>query len=126
MMNTAYLPAFEAALPPEVQQNVPAQVLSAFQNPQILLSPEAQAQASQQFAATGAQGQALYNSLLEAVKTGLVQGIHSVFILTLGITLLGLVAVFFLKEIELRGGRRKAEASEEETAHSNVEHLALG
>ncbi|HEY0607272.1 MAG TPA: MDR family MFS transporter [Herpetosiphonaceae bacterium] len=127
MMNTAYLPAFEAALPPQVQQNVPAQALAAFHNPQILLSPDAQAQVSQQFAAAGPQGQALYNSLLEAVKTGLVQGIHSVFILTLGITLLGLVAVFFLKEIELRGGRRrKAEDGEEEPTHSNVEHLALG
>ena len=106
LLNSAYLPAFQQALPATVKQQVPAQALSAFNNPQILLSPEAQAQVSHQFAAMGPQGQSLYNGLIEAVKTGLSQGLQGVFFISLVITAIGLVAVFFLKEIELRGGKR--------------------
>jgi EmrB/QacA subfamily drug resistance transporter len=106
LLNSAYLPAFQQALPATVKQQIPAQALSAFNNPQILLSPEAQAQVSHQFAAMGTQGQSLYNGLIEAVKTGLSQGLQGVFFISLVITAIGLVAVFFLKEIELRGGKR--------------------
>ena len=125
IMNNAYLPAFQAALPATVQQQVPAQVLAGFNNPQILLSPEAQAQMSQQFAALGTQGQALYTALLEAVKTGLVQGIHSVFVLSLVLMGVGLLAVFFLPEIELRGGRGRRRSEVGEVAQPGGEHAAV-
>ena len=59
------------------------------------------------FAAQGPRGLALYNQLLEAVKVGLTQGIHNVFVLSLVTMILGLLAVLFLKEITLRGGRSK-------------------
>src|SRR5260370_32184668 len=39
VMTAAYLPAFHNALPAAVTQVIPAQVLAAFNNPQILLSP---------------------------------------------------------------------------------------
>lgn len=106
LLNSTYQPAFQQALPATVKQQIPAQALTAFNNPQILLSPEAQAQVSHQFAAMGSQGQSLYNGLIEAVKTGLSQGLQGVFFISLVITAIGLVAVFFLKEIELRGGKR--------------------
>lgn len=108
LMTQAYLPAFQGALPASVKQAVPPQVLSAFHNPQILLSPDAQTQMTATFGQFGPQGQTLLQSLLEAVKTGLVEGIHNVFFLSVIIMVVGLVVVFFLKEIELRGGRRKA------------------
>jgi EmrB/QacA subfamily drug resistance transporter len=107
LMTQAYLPTFQSAVPASVTQAVPAQVLTAFHNPQILLSPDALAQTTSVFAQFGAQGQTLLQSLLEAVKAGLVEGIHNVFFLSVIIMVLGLIAVFFLKEIELRGGRRK-------------------
>jgi EmrB/QacA subfamily drug resistance transporter len=116
IMNTAYQPAFDAALPPALHAQVPAQALAAFQNPQILLSPEAQAQVHQQFTAAGAQGEATFAALMSAVKAGLVHGIQSVFLLSLGITLLGLVVVFFLKEIPLRGRRKGPAPAEGEEA----------
>ncbi|HEU4328752.1 MAG TPA: DHA2 family efflux MFS transporter permease subunit [Roseiflexaceae bacterium] len=123
IMNNAYLPAFQSALPPAVQQQVPAEVLATLNNPQILLSPEAQTQMGQQFAAFGERGQALYTALLEAVKTGLVQGTHSVFVLSVVLMGIGLVVVFFLPEIELRGrGRRRTE--ETETAQPGAETVA--
>ena len=125
VLTAAYLPAFRSALPASVAQAVPAQVLEAFNNPQILLSPEAQAQIGAQFAQGGAPGQALFTTLLDAVRSGMVQGIHSVFLLSLGLMVVGLVAVFFLPEIELRGGRKRVE-DDEGIAASGGEHLAFG
>jgi EmrB/QacA subfamily drug resistance transporter len=118
LMNTTYLPAFQNALPESVKAAVPAQALTAFNNPQILLSPEAQQAVRAQFDAFGAQGSALYSSLLEAVKVGLIQGIHSAFLLSFALMLVGLFAVFFLKEIELRGRGSRAKAAGNEDAES--------
>lgn len=112
LMNAAYLPAFQGAVPANLAQAVPPQVISAFHNPQILLSPETQTAIGNQFAAIGPQGPELFRSLLEAVKVGLVTGIHGIFVLSVVINALGLIAVFFLKEIELRGGRRTRPAKE--------------
>lgn len=124
VMNSAYLPAFQAAIPAEVAQNVPAESLAAFNNPQILLSPETQSLIHAKFAEAGQQGEALYNTLLGAVKYGLVDGIHHVFIFSFGITLLGFVVVFFLKEIELRGGRKKAGAQVEQDGETGTAGMA--
>lgn len=126
LMNSAYLPAFQRALPTAVRDQVPAQVLSAFHNPQILLSPDAQTQMQKQFAAMGEQGTALFTTLLDAVKSGLLAGIHSVFILSMVIMLVGMVAVFFLQEMELRGGRARKKQDSEQMPPANAEHLALG
>ena len=46
-------------------------------------------------------------------------GIHNVFVLSLGLMIVGLVAVLFLKEIPLRGGRlTEKEAVEDEVESS--------
>jgi EmrB/QacA subfamily drug resistance transporter len=123
LMTSAYLPAFQGALPPSVQEQIPPQTLAAFNNPQILLSPEAQAQMSSQFGAMGAQGQALFAALLEAVRAGLVQGIHAVFVLSLAIMIVGLAAVFFLPEIELRGGRSRRAPDAAEAVPAGAEPM---
>lgn len=119
VMTSAYLPAFQKALPAAVKQSVPANVLAAFNNPEILLSPGALAQMQTRAAAGGAQALALFNQLVEAVKIGLAQGIHNVFVLSTVIMIIGLVSVFFLPEIPLRGGRRaktgSLEAAKDET-----------
>ena len=105
VMTAAYLPAFHSALPAAIMHAVPAQYLSAFNNPQILLSPTALAQIESHAAAMGPQAVAMLHQIIEAVKIGLAQGIHNVFVLSLGLMITGLVAVLFLKEIPLRGGR---------------------
>jgi len=107
LMTSAYLPAFSNALPTAIKRILPASVMSAFNNPQILLSPDAKAQLLARFKAFGPQGVTLFNTLIEAMKRGLAQGIHNVFVLSLGIMIIGLVAVFFIKEIPLRGGRSR-------------------
>src|SRR6266567_2962860 len=61
-------------------------------------------------------GMSLYTLVVQNAlprKIGLAQGIHNVFVLSLGIMIAGLVAVLFLKEIPLRGGSsRKTETAE--------------
>ncbi len=125
VMTSAYLPAFKNALPAAIKQLLPAQVLSAFNNPQILLSPDAKAQLLAGFKAYGPQGMALFNTLIEAMKTGLTQGIHNVFILSLGTMVVGLVAVLFIKEIPVRGGRSRQTDVVEATEDAVPEMAAM-
>jgi EmrB/QacA subfamily drug resistance transporter len=115
VMNTAYLPAFQQALPAQATQLAAkqpqfAQVLGALSNPQVLLQPGLQAQMQASFAQHHLLG--LYNQIIEAVKIGLAQGIHNVFVLSVVIMVIGTVAVFFLKEIPLRGRSKRKQSGE--------------
>jgi EmrB/QacA subfamily drug resistance transporter len=105
---SSYVPAFHAALPETLHHLLPASILSTFDNPLILLSPDVLSHIRTGFAGYGAQGMAAFSMLLQAVKTGLAQSVHNVFVLSLVVILFGLFAVFFLKEIPLRG-RKKAD-----------------
>ncbi len=102
VLTSSYIPAFHNALPATLKHILPAKVLEAFDNPLILLSPGGLAQLHAGFAGYGPQGLAIFAALLQAVKTGLTQSIHNVFVLSLGIIIVGLIAVLFLKEIPLR------------------------
>src|SRR3989440_7650245 len=105
---SSYIPAFHAALPDKLRHLLPARILGAFDNPLILLSPGALSRIRAAFADYGTQGTVAFNMLLQAVKTGLAQSVHNVFVLSLGVILFGLIAIFFLKEIPLKE-RKKAD-----------------
>jgi len=122
VMTAAYLPAFHGALPAAILHAVPAQYLATFNNPQILLSPDALAQIQAHATAMGPQAVAMLQQIIEAVKIGLTQGIHNVFVLSLGLMIIGLIATFFLKEIPLKGGR----LTKEETLENEVEGSLVG
>ena len=122
LMTSAYLPAFKSALsnslgklpvPAVALQSIQARFVSLFSNPQILLSPDVLSKMRVASAAHGQQSLALFNIAIDAVKTGLTQGIHNVFILSLGLMIVGLISVLFLKEIPLRGKRTSEEVSGE-------------
>ena len=102
VLTSAYIPAFHNALPASLKHILPAKALGAFDNPLILLSPGGLAQIRAGFAGYGPRGLSIYFQLLEAVKTGLTQSIHNVFVLSLGIVIVGLIAALFLKEIPLK------------------------
>ncbi|MGZ3645236.1 MAG: MDR family MFS transporter [Ktedonobacteraceae bacterium] len=120
VMTAAYLPAFHSALPSAILHAVPAQYLAAFNNPQILLSPATLAQIESHAAAMGPQSVAMLHQIIEAVKIGLAQGIHNVFLLSLGLMIVGLIAVFFLKEIPLKGGRLNTKEGVEDEDESSL------
>lgn len=111
ILNTSYLPAFQSALPAKVKQAAPQKFLDIFNNPQILLSPDASKGLYTAANHQGPRAVALLNTVLEAVKQGLVAGVHNVFVMTFAIMILGLFTLFFLKEIPLRGGRRQTTVS---------------
>jgi EmrB/QacA subfamily drug resistance transporter len=94
---------FEAALPPALAQIIPISQLSLFENPQLLLSPEAVARIQQGFAALGSTGDALFAQLIATIRLSLAQAISDVFLVGALLISLGLVATLFLREIPLRG-----------------------
>jgi EmrB/QacA subfamily drug resistance transporter len=100
---------FEAALPSELAQGIPANQFSLFENPQLLLSPGAVARVQQGFAAYGPAGDALFAQLMATIRLGLAQAISDVFLVGAALITLGLVATFFLREIPLRRGDAREE-----------------
>ncbi|HET8842192.1 MAG TPA: MFS transporter, partial [Ktedonobacteraceae bacterium] len=133
VLTTAYVPAFHNALTPQVKefastilQQTHQDILKAFENPNVLLSPEVQAAMTQKFQQIP-NGMLIYNQLLDAVKLGLSQGIHNIFIISVGILLVGLVGVFFLKELPLRGRgpTRKAKDGTKEEQIVEEEEVAI-
>ena len=112
LLTSAYVPGFHNALSSTIKAAVPGKLLSVFDNPNVLLSPDLQGQLQAKFAAFGPTGKMLYTQLLQAVKVGLTGGIHNVFVLSTVLMCVGFVAIFFLKEIPLRGARRSAASSQ--------------
>ncbi|QBD75347.1 DHA2 family efflux MFS transporter permease subunit [Ktedonosporobacter rubrisoli] len=108
ILTSMYAPAFHSALPAQVNRAVPSKALSFFDNPNVLLDPNAQHAISTQFASFGQSGMALLGQILEAVKVGLTQGIHATFVASFIVLLFGMVIVFFLPEIELISRRSPA------------------
>jgi hypothetical protein len=121
ILNTSYPSAFQNALPAALRQ---PQVLETFNNPQVLLQPGVQDQLHKAASAQGPQAVAALNTILEAVKVGLAQSIHTVFLVSLIAAIISLVVVFFLKEIPVRGPRSRAKAAEEAKAAGTLEEAA--
>ena len=76
--------------------------LRAFENPLILTSPDIIAPMRAAFDAYGAAGVTAFNQVLNAVKVGLAESIHEALLLSLGLMVLTLLMLCFLKEIPLR------------------------
>ncbi len=112
ILTSTYVTAFHNAMPAQVKAVIPAKILSVFDNPNVLLSPGIQQQLLARLSAFGPQGKALFAQLMEAVKIGLTSGIHNIFLLSTVLMCIGFVAIFFLKEIPLRGGKRSAASSQ--------------
>lgn len=102
IMTTRYHSAFATNLPPALGQTVPADRLAALQNPQVLLSPEATTRIQESFAAFGAQGNALFDQLMLAIRLSLATAITDLFLIGTGMMALALVATLLLREIPLR------------------------
>jgi EmrB/QacA subfamily drug resistance transporter len=128
IMNAAYLPAFIGAVPQYLQRAIPASQLSIFENPSNLLEgPGVLAQIRTGFAAYGPRGTATFEQLLAAMKIGLTQGIHNVFLACLGVILFAFVVVWFLREQPLRDRKREAavESGEEHAEESEAASAGL-
>ena len=131
VLNSAYLPAFNNALPHAIKrlatvQPKVAQFLGIFHNPQVLLQPDVEVRLLTQATHQGAAAVTMFNQVIESVKVGLSAGIHDVFLITMVIIVVGTIAVLFLKEIPLRGGRQRAsETPAEETPEAESKLTAI-
>jgi EmrB/QacA subfamily drug resistance transporter len=102
LLSNRFAPAFQSSLPDDVRVALPAQQLAQFQNPQVLLNPQAADLMRQQAEALGPQGAIIFGELLNTVKLALVTALHDVFLLAAILSALGFVTVIFLKELPLR------------------------
>jgi EmrB/QacA subfamily drug resistance transporter len=107
ILNATYISAFHSALPQSVQQSLPASLLAPFDNPLILVSPDASNQLMAAISAYNTGGVRTDRVVIDAVKVGLTQSLHNAFWLCLIVMIIALVAVFFLKDIPLPGRKRK-------------------
>ena len=106
-----------------MKQQVPANALTVFDNPLILLSPDAQSHINAGYAAYGSKGLALLPVIQSAVKQGLAQGIHDVFVLTLLLMITGLILASFLKESPLR--KRQTHTESETLSENEIVNVAV-
>ena len=109
VVTASYVPAFSAALPAALRQHLPPSLLKVFENPLVLLSPDAMTAVRAGFAHTGTPGLAAFNAILTAMKLGLAQSIHDAILLSLGLVIATFVVVAFLKEIPLRSHKEEKE-----------------
>jgi MFS family permease len=106
IMANRFVSSFHATLPADVAARVPPGALAQFENPQMLLNPDAQASLQ-----TGALAPVLA-PLLDAVKVALASSLTSVFIVCTAVTSLAVVATILLKDAPLRKTNRMAPAPE--------------
>lgn len=109
LMVSAFPTAFTTALPTAVTRVLPPTALAKLSDPNAILNPVGPS-------TSGVQ--AFHNPqiavmITDAMKQGLAQSIHSIFVLCLIIMVAGLLSVFFLKEVKLHDKKRHAGVSEE-------------
>ena len=121
LMVSEFPKAFMAALPASVSKVLPASALSQFSDPNKLMSP---VQSSGPHLPQTPQMAELSRQILGAMREGLAQGIHQIFVLCLIIMAAGLISVFFLKEIKLND-RKKGPTTSEIVAEETPEILGM-
>ncbi len=100
LLNNTFASSFIGKLSPAVKEVVsPEQLAAIVDNPQALVNVEAQAQLQSLFDGMGSQGTVLFEQLLFTLRNALNSALIQVFLVFLVVTILGLLANFFLKGI---------------------------
>ncbi len=109
ILNSRFASALAGNLPEQLKglASDPA-TASQINNPQVLLSDQAQSNLQTLFAKFGAEGQTLFGSFMDAVRHSLESAIGNVFFLGFLISIAGLVVVLFLREVRLRRSHSEA------------------
>jgi EmrB/QacA subfamily drug resistance transporter len=110
VMNNRFAAEFLGQVPDQVKAIVPAEHLAALvQNPQVLISTQAQSSLQAAFGQLSSQGPALLQQLLQALRQALDLALSEVFFIGFIVVGVALVVSFFLKEIPLRKHNIEAE-----------------
>jgi len=114
VMSRRFLSEFTHNLPADVATVVPPGQLNAIaDNPQALISPEAQTQLQDIFAELGEQGITLFNKLVTTLREALSSALSEVFLVSLAVLIVALIVSYFIKKISLR----KQEEHEPSSGH---------
>ncbi len=101
----AFSARFHEALPPTLRTllaALPPQQQAALDNPQGLITAQAQDAIRSNFERFGAAGQTLYEQFVHAVRVGLDHGMGEIFVVGLVVAVLAFLATFLLPEIDLK------------------------
>jgi len=120
IMTNDFQNSFQSNLPQALTRLIPASRLAQLNNPQLLLQPTALTQIQHLFAAFGPRGMVLFQQLFTAIRVSLADALDSVFFLGFLVMVLGLISVFFLREIPLRKSH-EAEVQEIQAAAPSVD-----
>ncbi|MFC1955254.1 MDR family MFS transporter [Chloroflexota bacterium] len=103
VMNNRFASELITGFTGPIKNLIPQEQLASFaNNPQVLVSPEAQAQLRTLFEQFGTQGSALFEQVLNVLRHALNAAISDVFLVSLGAVIIALVIQFFIKEIPLQ------------------------
>jgi MFS family permease len=103
VMNNRLAGEFIGGLPPEISAIIPSEQLSSLaDNPQALVSPEAQDQLRGFFESMGSQGVQLFEQLLSTLREALNSALTEVFFIAFCAIVVAFIINLFLKEIPLR------------------------
>jgi EmrB/QacA subfamily drug resistance transporter len=103
VMTNRFTSDFIAKLPETIKTLIPPQMLSLMaQNPEVLISPQAQTQLQTLLSQAGQQEPALYQQTLSILRQALNSGLVEVFVIALAVTITAFVINFFIREIPLR------------------------
>ena len=102
-MNNRFAAEFANRLPATTKAAMPPEILASLtNNPQALLSPEAQSQLQGILKQVWPQGSLPLEQILQALRQALSSALSEVFLISLFILIIAFVANFFIKEIPLR------------------------
>ena len=126
LLSNRFSSALVANMPAPLKPLLKGSAASQLDNPQVLVSPAAKERIAAGFAKFGAQGDALFNQFMDAVRHSLAAAITEIFLVATVIGLLGFVAVLFLKEVPLRRTHDHPEVEEAETEEAEVHEAQTG
>ncbi len=117
IMTNRFAAHLSADMPQAVKNALPpGQIEGIAKNPELLMSPQAQAQLQSAFSQAGPQGQQLLDQLLSALRLSLSSAIGEIFLIALVVIVLAWVATLFLKEIKLQTKWEKGPGHTQPTA----------
>jgi EmrB/QacA subfamily drug resistance transporter len=103
ILSNSFSPAFHQALPSNIAAVVPPELLARFDNPQMLLNPNAMSQMPQ----SGPMA-SMMAPLLQAVKEALASSLQHVFFIACCLTGFAVLSTLLLKDVPLRTTNRVA------------------
>ena len=101
VMNSSYNKALQSSLPAELHQFADKTTVKSLGDPKALLSPTAMRALEETFRRAGAEGGALFGRTVEAIRSSIMTGLGSVFLLGAVTMLIAFLLILTVPEISM-------------------------